>query len=102
MSTMFWDVASCNLVEVYRRFGETYCPIFMGKLFQRRRFRDFESGKTKLLPTLYFHRSSDLKNDEVSLKRRQTTIGYRALYPRTQYLYTRRSQYFKPKKVAGE
>jgi hypothetical protein len=23
--TAFWYVASCNLLDVYRRFGETYC-----------------------------------------------------------------------------
>jgi hypothetical protein len=30
--TVFWDVVSCRVVEVYRRFRGVYCTLNVGKL----------------------------------------------------------------------
>jgi hypothetical protein len=27
---IFWDVAPCSLVEIYRRFSDAYCPHHQG------------------------------------------------------------------------
>jgi hypothetical protein len=33
--TAFWNMSLCSLVEVYRRFGDAYCPNYQGETTQR-------------------------------------------------------------------
>jgi hypothetical protein len=52
MGTVFWDMASCVLVNSYERFGEAFWLHILGLISARRvEYSGHEYGGTKLLYT---------------------------------------------------
>jgi hypothetical protein len=64
--TIFWNALVCSLVEVYRRFGETYCLHLQGRKASRASNKHSRAVALLLLAQLNFYpeegRSSSSEN----------------------------------------